>query len=51
VDWIIEIATACWPEFVDWASKGRPWWVWTLWALSPLFVLAAFFGIGGLLLP
>lgn len=49
--WIMEAAIDWfWVGFVQRVSKGKPWWVWTLWALSPVFLVAALFGIGWLLL-
>lgn len=38
--WIVDAAIDWfWVGFVERMSKGKPWWVWSLWALSPLFLL------------
>jgi hypothetical protein len=33
---IIEVAVEVWIEFLNWLSKGKPWWVWLFWALISL---------------
>ena len=44
--WLIEAAIDWfWVGFVERMSKGRPWWVWVFWLLSPVLALLA---VGGL---
>jgi hypothetical protein len=51
MSWLLDIAIDWfWIGFVERMSEGRPWWAWALWALSPLWLLAAVFGLGWLLL-
>lgn len=49
--WLIEFAVDwLWLGFVERMSKGKPWWVWTFWALSPLLAVAALVALLWLLL-
>ncbi len=43
--WIIEAATNWfWVGFVERRSRGKPWWVWGSWALSPILLVVSVFG-------
>lgn len=45
VGWIFDIAAEWfWVGFVLRMSRGKPWWVRMLWALSPIIFLAALIG-------
>jgi hypothetical protein len=45
VGWLFDIITDwLWIEFVDRISQGKPWWVWALWACSPVMVVGLLFG-------
>ncbi len=49
--WLIEfVIEGLWIGFADRMSRGRPWWVWILWWLLPVLVVAALFGLAWLLL-
>lgn len=40
--WIIDaVIDGFWVGLVERMSRGKPRWVWALWALSPLFLLGA----------
>lgn len=44
--WLAEVAVEWfWIGMVERMSKGRPWWVWAFWALSPLLAVAALLGL------
>jgi hypothetical protein len=34
-----------WIGFVERKSKGKPWWVWLFWMVSPLLAFGAFIGL------
>lgn len=43
--WLVDFVTDWfWIEFVERMSRGKPWWVWALWALSPLIAVVLIFG-------
>jgi hypothetical protein len=45
VGWLFDIITDwLWIELVDRISQGKPWWVWALWACSPVMVVGLLFG-------
>lgn len=44
--WLLDALTDwIWTEFVERMSRGKPRWVWVLWALSPALVVALLFGV------
>jgi hypothetical protein len=45
VSWLFDFVTDLfWVEFVSRMSRGKPWWVWALWALSPIIVIGLLLG-------
>ena len=48
--WIIEtVFLWFWLEVVEGMSKGKPWWVWLFWILTPLWVFAGLILLGWLI--
>jgi len=45
-----DIVDELWSLFADAMSRGRPWWVWALWALAPIILLGLAFGAIALML-